>query len=230
MLYPLMQGWDSVELKADIELGGTDQLFNLIVGRELQKQQDQPAQVCVTVPLLEGLDGVKKMSKSLGNYIGVTESPTQMFGKSMSIPDKLMEKYFTLLTDLPDDEIRSLLSGHPREAKVRLAKCLVTDYHGAESAESAAAEFDRVFVEGGLPDQIPEVQIPRNLLKNGGVLLAAALATAGLCSTNSEGRRLIQGGGIKVDGVAVADPKAILSSGKYLLQSGKRKAARVAVD
>ena len=230
MLYPLMQGWDSVELKADIELGGTDQLFNLIVGRELQKQQAQPPQVCVTVPLLEGLDGVKKMSKSLGNYIGVTESPTEMFGKSMSIPDKLMEKYFPLLTDLPDDEIRSLLSGHPREAKVRLGKCLVTDYHGAESAESAAAEFDRVFVEGGLPDQIPEVQIPRNLVRNGGVLLAAALATAGLCSTNSEGRRLIQGGGVKVDGMTVADPKAILSSGKYLLQSGKRKAARVAVD
>jgi tyrosyl-tRNA synthetase len=229
MLYPLMQGWDSVQLNADVEVGGTDQLFNLIVGRELQKQEQQPAQVCLTVPLLEGLDGTKKMSKSLGNYIGVTDAPAEMFGKSMSIPDSLMEKYFTLLTDVPDEEIRSLLSGHPREAKIALARTLVASYWGEDAAEQAQTGFDRMFREGGLPDQIPEVQIPGALLRDGSVLLAAALASAGLCATNSEGRRLIQGGGVRVDGETVADPRMTLTEGQFLLQLGKRKAARVAV-
>ena len=139
------------------------------------------------------------MSKSLGNYIGVTDAPAEMFGKSMSIPDSLMEKYFTLLTDVPDEEIRSLLSGHPREAKIALARTLVASYWGEDAAEQAQTGFDRMFREGGLPDQIPEVQIPGALLRDGSVLLAAALASAGLCATNSEGRRLIQGGAVRVD-------------------------------
>lgn len=229
MLYPLMQGWDSVELVSDIEVGGTDQLFNLMVGRELQRQEGQQPQVCLTTPIIEGLDGSQKMSKSLGNYIGVAEPPQQMFGKAMSIPDALMEKYFTLLTDVDIAAVRKLLAGHPREAKVALAKSLVRDYHGNDAAERASQEFDRVFKEGGLPDEIPEVRIPKDALTDGSILLPNAMAKAGLCSTSSDGRRLIQGGGVKLDGEKVEDPKMSLSSGSYLVQAGKRKVARVTV-
>ncbi len=229
MLYPLMQGWDSVALEADVELGGTDQLFNLTVGRELQKQQGQKPQICLTVPILEGLDGVQKMSKSLDNYIGVTDSPTQMFGKAMSIPDNLMEKYFTLLTDKSAADIRALLQEHPRTAKVALASCLVGDYHGAEAAKAAVAEFDRVFQQGGIPDDVPEVAIAADKLQDGSILLANVLALAGLCPSSSEGRRLLKGGGVKLDGEKVSDPRAALTAGSYLLQAGKRKVAKVKI-
>ena len=229
MLYPLMQGWDSVELVADVEIGGTEQLFNLMVGRELQRQEGQRPQICVTTPVVEGLDGVQKMSKSLGNYIGVAEAPQEMFGKAMSIPDVLMEKYFTLLTDVEEVEIKKLLAGHPRDAKVALAKSLVRDYHGLDAAEHAIGEFNRIFKEGGLPDEIPVVEIPGDALKDGGILLPNAMAKAGLCSSSSEARRLIQGGGAKLDGDKVSDPKLVLSSGTFLLQAGKRKVARVTV-
>jgi tyrosyl-tRNA synthetase len=228
-LYPLMQGWDSVELQADVELGGTDQLFNLMVGRELQKQAGQRSQICLTTPLLEGLDGVQKMSKSLGNYIGVTDPPREMFGKAMSVPDALMARWFTLLTDVDAASAQQLLAGHPRAAKVALAQALVTSYHGAAAATAAVAEFDRMFQQGGLPDQIDEVALPPALLRDGKVLLAAALAAAGLCASNSDGRRLLQGGGVKVDSVAVNDSNAVLAPGRYLLQSGKRKAVYVTV-
>ncbi len=229
MLYPLMQGWDSVELEADVEIGGTDQLFNLLVGRELQRQEGQRPQLCMTTTILEGLDGTQKMSKSLGNYIGVSESRTEMFGKCMSVPDNLMEKYFTLLTDVPEDRVQALLAGHPREAKVALAQAMVADYHGAEEAQKAIEEFDRMFREGGLPDEIPEVSISADMLRDGTILVAAALARAGLAKSNGEGRRLIQGGGVKVDDAVVEDSRATLSSGDYLIRSGKRKAARVHV-
>jgi tyrosyl-tRNA synthetase len=228
-LYPLMQGWDSVELQADVELGGNDQLFNLMVGRELQKQQGQKPQICLTTPIIEGLDGVQKMSKSLGNYIGVTDPPSQMFGKCMSIPDALMEKYFTVLTDLPEAEIQALMSGHPREAKVSLARRIVEEYHDPAAADSAVTEFDRVFKQGGLPDEIPVVDIPADALREGSMLVANALAIAKLCNSSSEGRRLIKGGGVKLDGAKVEDQKASLRGGEYLLQSGKRKVAKVRV-
>jgi tyrosyl-tRNA synthetase len=178
---------------------------------------------------VEGLDGVQKMSKSLGNYIGVAESPQEMFGKAMSIPDVLMEKYFTLLTDVEEAEIKKLLAGHPRDAKVALAKSLVRDYHGLDAAEHAIEEFNRIFKEGGLPDEIPVVEIPTDALRDGGILLPNAMAKAGLCSSSSEARRLIQGGGAKLDGDRVSDPKLVLSSGTFLLQAGKRKVARVTV-
>jgi tyrosyl-tRNA synthetase len=229
LLYPLMQGWDSVELKADVELGGTDQLFNLLVGRELQKQEGQRPQVCLTVPILEGLDGAQKMSKSLGNYVGVAEPAREMFGKLMSIPDALLRKYFTLLTDRSDGEIETLLAGHPRAAKAELARAIAAGYHGEEAAGAAAAEFDRVFRQGGLPDQIPEVRLGESLLRGGAVQVAAALAAAGICPSNSEGRRLIAGGGVKVDGQPVGGEEATLRSGRYLLQSGKRKVVWVVV-
>jgi tyrosyl-tRNA synthetase len=228
-LYPLMQGWDSVELHADVELGGNDQLFNLMVGRELQKQQGQKPQICLTTPIIEGLDGVQKMSKSLGNYIGVTDPPSQMFGKCMSIPDALMEKYFTVLTDVPEIEIQELMSGHPRDAKVSLARRIVEEYHDPAAADSAVAEFDRVFKQGGLPDEVPVVDIPADALRQGSMLVANALAIAKLCGSSSEGRRLIKGGGVKLDGAKVRDEKASVRAGEYLLQSGKRKVAKVRV-
>jgi tyrosyl-tRNA synthetase len=228
-LYPLMQGWDSVELQADVEIGGNDQLFNLMVGRELQKQQGQKPQICLTTPIIEGLDGVQKMSKSLGNYIGVTDPPSDMFGKCMSIPDDLMEKYFTLLTDVPETEVKSLLAGHPRAAKVTLARMIVAEYHGADAADQAVAEFDRVFKQGGLPDEIPVVDIPLDQLRDGSILVANALAVAELCQSSSEGRRLIKGGGVRLDNAKVADTNASVATGEYLLQSGKRKVARIRV-
>ena len=229
LLYPLMQGHDSVELGCDVELGGTDQLFNLLVGRELQRLAGQRPQICITTPILEGLDGVQKMSKSLGNYIGVQDSPTEMFGKTMRIPDAAMEKWFTLLTDVPEGEVRALLGGHPRQAKVTLAQRVVATYHGETAATDALAEFERVFREGGLPDEVPQVAIAASSLRDGRVLLAAALAEAGLCATNSDGRRLIEGGGVRVSGEVVRDKSATLGSGTHLVQAGKRKAARLVV-
>lgn len=228
-LYPMMQGWDSVELEADIEIGGNDQLFNLMVGRELQKQHGQKSQICLTLPIIEGLDGVQKMSKSLGNYIGVTESPTEMFGKCMSIPDELVAKYFTNLTDVPEDEIQTILGLHPREAKVALARQIVTEYHGADAGQAAVAEFDRVFKQGGLPDEVPEVLVPAERLRDGAILVANALQIAGICNSGSDGRRLVKGGGVKVDGQAVQDVHATMTAGSYLLQSGKRKAVQIVI-
>ena len=230
MLYPLLQGWDSVELRADVELGGSDQLFNLMVGRTLQEQEGQEPQVCLTMPLLEGLDGERKMSKSLGNAIGVLDSSTDMFGKTMSIPDGLMEKYFTLLTDVPEARIRELLAGHPREAKVQLAQAVVASYHGVEAGRAAFAEFERVFKEGALPDDVPDVVIGAEALRDGVMLVAAVLVHCGICKSNGEGRRLIQGGAVRVDDDKVGDPNATLGPGRYLVRSGKRKAAHVSIE
>ncbi len=227
LVYPLMQGWDSVELKADVELGGTDQLFNLHMGRELQKRQGQPAQICMTMPLLVGLDGVQKMSKSLGNAIGVTDTGTQMFGKSMSLPDEPMRSWMELVTDLSAARIDELLGGHPRDAKVALAHAVVEGYHDRAAADAAVEEFERMFKQGGLPDDIPEVTVEAG--DGGALMIAALLAQAGMCQTNSEGRRLVQGGGVKVDDVKIDDPKQAFGAGTYLVQAGKKKFARVTV-
>jgi tyrosyl-tRNA synthetase len=229
LLYPLLQGWDSVELKADVELGGTDQLFNLMVGRALQEQAEQPPQVCITTPLLEGLDGSQKMSKSLGNYVGVRESASVMFGKLMRLPNDLLAKYFTLLTDFAADRVQALLAGHPLEAKFALAHAVSAGYHGEEAAVAARAEYDRMHQQGGVPDVVPEVTVGTDLLREGRIGLAAALVAAGLCTSNGEGKRLIEGNGVRVDGTVIADLRATLGTGSWLVQAGKRKAARITV-
>ncbi|HOX38415.1 MAG TPA: tyrosine--tRNA ligase [Candidatus Brocadiia bacterium] len=230
-LYPLMQGWDSVEVRADVELGGTDQLFNLMVGRELQRDMGMAAQVAVTNPLLEGLDGVHKMSKSLGNYIGITESPKDIFGKAMSIPDAMMKKYFIMTTDATMEEIESLLapSAHPREAKVALAKALVKRYHSAEAAEQAAEEFDRIFRERELPDEMPIVRIQPGELENGKIWIVKLLVLGGCAETNGQARRLVAQGGVRVGASAeslekVDDEKAqIEPTAGLIIKAGKRR-------
>ena len=226
-LYPLLQGWDSVELKADVEIGGTDQLFNLLVGRDLQGQEDQAAQVCLTMPLLEGLDGIQKMSKSLDNYVGVAESASKQFGKLMRVPNDLLEKYFTLLTDVPKDDIDALLA-KPLDAKFALAGAVVAGYHGDAAAETARAEYDRIHREGGLPDDLPEWRPDADTRRTeaGGVQLPTGLAASKLCASSSEARRLIQGRGVRVNGEVVADVKAEFGPGDYVVQVGKSRAAR----
>ena len=226
-LYPLMQGWDSVELECDVEFGGTDQLFNLMVGRTLQAQVGQPAQIVVTTPLLEGLDG-RKMSKSYGNTIQLTDPPGEVFGKTMSLPDDKMDVWFELLTRLDRGQIRELLGGHPREAKVRLGRELVAFLHDEQAAQSANEAFDRQFVKGELPDDIPE-RVYDAEWPDQGVPLTILLREIGLASSSSEARRLITQGGVKIDGEVQKDPKTLLAppASNYLLQVGKRKFARV---
>jgi tyrosyl-tRNA synthetase len=232
-LYPLMQGRDSVAIQADVELGGTDQTFNNLVGRDLQRDAGQPPQIVVIMPLLIGLDGREKMSKSLGNAIGVTEPPSDMFGKLMSIPDALMGNYFELLTDRPAEEIRTLLDAgrtHPREAKVMLAKDVVAYYHGAAAADAAAHEFDRVHggaAGAGLPDDIPERTVPGEWLAHG-VPAVLLVVHCGFASSNSEARRLIGEAGIRINGRKLTDPQAIVTlRAGDVLQRGKRKFVRV---
>jgi tyrosyl-tRNA synthetase len=193
ILYPLAQGYDSVALKADVELGGTDQKFNLLVGRELQRQFGQEPQVIMTTPLLEGTDGVEKMSKSLNNYVGITEPPFEMFGKLMSISDELMYRYYLLLTDLCVDEIAEIKKLHPRQAKEDLAKRIVTDFHGQEAAEEAAAEFRKVFSKKEIPDEMEQfVIIP------GRISLLNALLQSEIVKSKAEARRLIRQGAVSV--------------------------------
>ncbi|NQZ00856.1 MAG: tyrosine--tRNA ligase [Bdellovibrionales bacterium] len=233
-LYPLVQGHDSVALEADVELGGTDQLFNLYVGRDLQKDAGQESQVVMTVPILEGLDGVQKMSKSLDNYIGVTESPREMFGKTMRVSDELMVRYYELLTDISVDELdkmkADLASGalHPRKAKVDLAKFLVTRFHSVDAAKGAEAEFDRMFVNKGLPDDMPEFEVDPESEK----WICHLLVETGLAKSSSEGRRLIQGGAVEKAGEKVKDAqlKFQLEAGsEFILKAGKKKFAKVRV-
>jgi tyrosyl-tRNA synthetase len=229
LVYPLMQGQDSVEIECDVELGGTDQLYNLLAGRQLMEQAGQRPQVCLTMPIIEGLDGVQKMSKSLGNYIGIHAAPTDMFGKVMSVPDELMEKYFLLLTDTDEDEIAALLAGHPREAKATLAERITTSLHGAEAGQGARAEFDRVFQQKALPSDIPEMDCEPEWLRDGRAAVVYLVHQLGLAASGSEARRLIKQKGVKIDGKPVADDKATLGPGRYLLQVGKRKFAHVRV-
>ena len=226
-LYPLMQGWDSVQLEADVELGGTDQLFNLLVGRDMQDQVGQERQVVLTMPLIDGLDG-RKMSKSYGNAIGLTDSPNDMFGKTMKIPDEKMALWFELLTRLPSDEVETLLAGHPREAKARLGEELVTCIAGREAAASARAAFDRQFVARELPEEIPE-KVFEGDWPEAGLPLPVLLREVGLASSGGEARRLIQQGGVRVEGEVVRDVGYLVApvEGELLLQVGKRRFAKV---
>lgn len=227
-LYPLVQAYDSVALRADVELGGTDQRFNLLVGREIQKEYGQEPQSLVLMPLLEGLDGEKKMSKSLGNYVGITESPQEMFGKLMSVSDELMLRYYELLSHISVDELEALKKGlrmgsfHPRQAKVELALEIVGRYWDEQKARAAKEEFEHVFRDKGLPEDVP--MYARRW--DGDVWIAALLKEAGLTASTSQARRLVVQGGVRVDGVKVTDPDLRLPRGSYLIQVGKRKFLR----
>ena len=229
LLYPLVQGYDSVALNADVELGGTDQKFNLLMGRNLQREFDQEPQVIITTPLLEGLDGVNKMSKSLGNYIGIDEPAGEMFGKIMSISDELMWKYYELLTDLSLSEISNLRfqienGENPRNIKVNLAKLIVADFHSSEAATEAEDEFNRRFVQKEIPDEVEEKQIAGGIYK-----LADLLVDTGLASSKGEARRLIEQGGVKINGEKATSTNADMSidAAGVLLQVGKRKFLRI---
>ena len=225
-LYPLCQGYDSVAMKADVELGGTDQKFNLLVGRELQKHYGQAPQCVLMMPLLEGLDGVNKMSKSLGNYIGIAESSTEIFGKLMSVSDELMWRYYELLSFCGNDEIarfkREVADGrNPRDIKVLLAQEIVARFHSAKDAEAALAEFEARFQRGVLPDDMPEISVAA-----GGI--TQVLKAAGLTSSTSEAQRMIDGGGVRINGEKVGDRDTVMRVGDcVVLQVGKRKFARV---
>ncbi len=229
LLYPLAQAYDSVALKADVELGGTDQLFNLLVGRNLMREFDLEPQVVLTTPLLEGLDGVEKMSKSLGNYIGITEDPQSIFGKVMSISDDLMWKYYLLCTDLTPGEIAGM-KNRPMDAKRNLARLIITDFHGAAAAQAADQEFRRIFSDRLAPSEIEEKKLPASPERQ---FLTRVMVAAGLAPTNKEAQRLVAQGGVLVDDVKVEDIKQTVdtSGGRsYLLKVGKRRFARVVFE
>ncbi|OGA39645.1 MAG: tyrosine--tRNA ligase [Betaproteobacteria bacterium RIFCSPLOWO2_12_FULL_62_13] len=231
-LYPLVQGYDSVALKADLELGGTDQKFNLLMGRELQKHFGQPPQVILTMPLLEGLDGVNKMSKSLGNYVGFNEPPQEIFGKLMSISDELMWRYVDLLSFEALETIRSWKSEvaegrNPRDIKVAFAQEIVARFHGKPAAAAALADFEARFRQGGIPENIPQVSLKT---AGDGLLIAQALKQAGLTASTSEAMRMVEQGGVKLNGVKVSHKALRLAKGQTaVLQVGKRKFARVTI-
>jgi len=227
-LYPLLQAYDSVAVRADVEMGGTDQTFNLLVGRDIQREMGQEPQDILTVPILVGLDGVQKMSKSLGNYVGLTDPPNEMYGKLMSIPDSILDDYLLLAAALPDDEIAALRAGladgsaHPRDVKDRMAASVVARYHSPEAAEAARAEFERVFRERQVPEDIPEFDISYP------ATVVAMLRRAGFAASNNEARRLVQQGGVRIDGERVSDPDVELSfDGPVVLQAGRRRFARM---
>ncbi|HEU5176394.1 MAG TPA: tyrosine--tRNA ligase [Burkholderiales bacterium] len=227
LLYPLMQGYDSVAMKADVELGGTDQKFNLLVGRELQKQYGQEPQCILTMPLLEGLDGKEKMSKSLGNYVGIAEPPQEIFGKLMSISDDLMWRYIELLSFASSEKIKTWKSEHPRDVKVRFAKEIVARFHSAAAAARAEADFASRFREGEMPDEMPEVTVQA---PDGGVLIAQLLKQAQLTPSTSEAQRMIDQGGVKLDGERVSDKALKVAAGRTVVaQVGKRKWAKITV-
>jgi len=230
LLYPLMQGYDSVAMKADVELGGTDQKFNLLVGRELQKHYGQEAQVIITMPLLEGLDGVNKMSKSLGNYVGIDDEPTDMFGKLMSVSDVMMWRYIELLSFEPLATIsewkRSVEQGaNPREIKVRFAQEIVARFHDRAAADRALEDFEARFRHGGVPDDLREqvIEVPAD-----GAVIGHVLKSSGVCPSTSDAHRMIEQGGVRVNGDKVSDKNLRLAAGStYVLQVGKRKFAKV---
>ena len=235
--YPLMQGYDSVALKADVELGGTDQKFNLLMGRHLQKEFGQEPQIALMMPILEGLDGVQKMSKSLGNYIGITESPLEKYGKTMSIADELMTRYFELVTPVSMEEIRQIDSGlkdgslHPRDVKMRLAREIVTIYHGPEAALKAEEEFKNIFQKHELPDEIPEYVVNPAEFEEGQIWLPKLLVLSGMAASTSEGRRLIQQGAVKLDDNKFDDPNGkIVPRNGMIIKAGKRKFVKLVVN
>ena len=229
LLYPLMQGYDSVALKSDLEIGGTDQKFNLLVGRELQKDYGQSQQCILTMPLLEGLDGVEKMSKSKGNYIGITEPGNTMFAKVMSISDVMMWRYYELLSFRPMAEIEKLKQEiadgrNPRDIKVMLAQEIVERFHTRQAAEDALADFDHR-ARGGIPDEIPEVA-----LSGAPIGIGQLLKQANLCASSSEALRMVEQGGVRIDGVTISDKGLKVDAGSFVLQVGKRKFARVTLS
>jgi tyrosyl-tRNA synthetase len=236
-IYPLMQGYDSIMVKSDIEIGGTDQIFSLLVGRDLQRDENMEPQVALTTPLLEGIDGNKKMSKSLGNYIGIYEEPKEIFGKTMSIDDSLMRKYFELATDIPLEETDEILKAHPRHAKVNLGKAIVRRYYNNEIAEKVAAEFDRVHKEHKLPDNITEIKIQLPPLEVSStestthkIWIVKLLVDYGFAATNGQARRLITQGGVSIDNNKLTDPKQEVDvKTGMILRIGKRRFAKIRV-
>ncbi len=234
--YPLMQGYDSVVLKADIEVGGTDQKFNLLMGRTLQKEYGMEPQVALMMPILEGLDGVQKMSKSLGNYIGIDEIPREMYGKTMSIPDELIMRYFELVTPLGLKELSEISADfksgklHPRDAKMRLAYEIVSFYHDEYSAKQAEEEFKKVFQQKELPDQIPVYGIKADILQDGSIWLPRLMVLLEMAASTSEGRRLITQGAVKINGIRIEEPAYLLiPQDNMIVQCGKRKFSKLKV-
>jgi tyrosyl-tRNA synthetase len=235
LLYPLLQAYDSVALEADVELGATEQKFNLLVGREIQREYGQPSQVALTMPILVGLDGQRKMSKSLGNYVGVSEAPSDMFGKLMSLSDAMMWPYFDLVTDRTPQEIAALADEvkagvkHPMDVKMSLAKEIIAGFHGQAAADKAAAEFQRVFRDREAPDEAPERKVPRGEAKR----LTAFLVEQGLAPSRSEADRLVKQGGVEIDGARISDVKYEVELAKphaFLLRAGKKKFLRIVVE
>ncbi|WP_127009426.1 tyrosine--tRNA ligase [Veillonella sp. CHU110] len=228
-MYPLMQGYDSIALKADVEFGGTDQTFNLLMGRHLQGEEGMPEQTIITMPILEGLDGVQKMSKSLGNYIGISEAPAEMYGKAMSIPDELMMRYFMLVTDMSIEEQEQLAkdlescTAHPRDVKMKLAHTIVRLYHGEEAANFGQEEFVRVFQKHAMPTDIPEYKVA---ITEEPVFVPQLLSDAGLTASNGEARRSIKAGAFKIDGEKCNEEHIVLKDG-MVLQVGKRKFIKI---
>jgi len=232
-LYPLMQGYDSVALKADIELGGTDQKFNLLVGRDIQRAYGQEPQVVITLPLLVGLDGTEKMSKSLGNYVGITDPPAEMFGKIMSIADTLMADYFEILTSVPESDLARMRreladgTGNPRDMKAFLARTITAEYHGDKAAEEASDAFDRVFRDRGIPEDIEEVSLKA---EGAGIWIVRLVVEAGMAGSNGEARRLVEQGAVTIDGERVADSQEEVQAApgtSLVLKVGKRRFKRV---
>ncbi len=237
-LYPLLQGWDSVVVEADVELGGTDQLFNCLMGRSLQQDEGQEPQVVLTLPILEGLDGTQKMSKSLGNYVGIAEPPSEQFGKLMSLPDALMPRYFALVTGWPPDRVEEVTSAlgsgdlAPADAKRLLARTVVSLYHGDDAGARAESEFDRVFREHQAPTDVPEFRLERGSLGPGPVRLAEVLHRAGLAASNRKARSLIEQRGVRRDGTVVEDPELTVPVEELdgnVLQVGRRRWVRIQV-
>jgi tyrosyl-tRNA synthetase len=236
LLYPLAQAYDSVVIKADIEMGGLDQTFNILAGRDLQREMGQEPQVALFMPLLVGLDGVKKMSKSLGNYVGITEPPLDMYGKLMSISDAMMRDYFVLCTDVPLEEIEELLQRaskgeiNPKDVKRRLAREIVAIYHGAKAAEEADIEWNRVHAGGELPSDVPEIVVGSEQAREGRIWICRLLVAAGIAKSNNEARRLVEQGGVELDGKRVQDVNAEFDmaalEGK-LLRVGARRFVRI---
>jgi tyrosyl-tRNA synthetase len=225
-IYPLMQGYDSVVIQSDVELGGTDQTFNNLVGRDIQRAYDQPPQVVITMPILVGLDGIEKMSKSKNNYVGVTDPPNDMFGKIMSISDDMMENYFTLLTDFPAKKIKELTDSsktHPKDAKVLLGKTIVTQFYNEATAQLAATEFEKVFAQKQLPDDIPEFELPKEPISVKQLLLACKLV-----ETGGEAKRMCSQSAVTIDGRKITDPNAeITPKDGTVIQVGKRRFAKI---
>jgi len=227
-LYPLLQAYDSVALEADVELGGHDQLFNLLMGRDIQPHYDQESQVVLTVPLLIGTDGVKSMGQSKGNYIGISEAPEQIFGKIMSLPDELMQQYYELLTDVPWDEVKDL---HPKQCKVKLGKVMVRWFHSDVDAQAAEDNFEQVYARKEVPDDMPEIGINPSNLEGGSIWIIELLDQANLIGTRSEARRLVQQGGVQIDGEKVTEVDfQVTPQDGMVLKAGKHKFAKIKLE